>query len=225
MTCSQRDKHLGLVGIGTSAEKLCEIYNNWAGSFNQDIEDEVKYVGHLSIAEFLEKHLEASMKLKYKVIDVGAGTGLVGSVLKPLGYQRIDAFDFSSEMLAEASKLNVYHELFEGDVNADLTAFPNDYDVAVSAGMFTLGHVTALSVPNILEFLKQNALLAFTVRSDIMENEELRAFYKFPDYLEELEKQHKIRILAREDGMPYHALPGKLGRLLHCTLYLCQKLY
>ena len=224
MDCSKRDKHLGHVSIETSAEKLCDIYNNWAPSFNQDIEDEVKYVGHLSIAEFLGNHIESSMRPGQKVIDVGAGTGLVGLVMEPLGYQQIDAFDFSSEMLAEAAKLNIYKNLFQGDVNSELRDIPKDYDLAVSAGMFTLGHVTALSVPNILKLLKPNGLFAFTVRSDVMEDEELRMFYKFPDFLEDLEKEHKIKIIDRQDGMPYHKLPGKLERLLHCTIYLCQKL-
>ena len=79
--CSKRDKHLGHVNFETSAEKMCDIYNNWAPSFNQDIEDEVKYVGHLLIAEFLGNHIESSMRPGQKVIDVGAGTGLVDLVL------------------------------------------------------------------------------------------------------------------------------------------------
>ena len=221
--CGNRDKHLGQVNVDTSDENLCEIYKNWAPSYNEDIELEVKYVGHLSMANNLEKLIEIDVRPTKRVIDIGAGTGLAGFTLNARGFTDVDAVDLCAEMLTEAAKLGVYKNLFQKNINMEID-LPEKYDIAVSTGLFTLGHVTAKSLPNILQLLKPNGLLVFTVRSDIMEDEGLRKFYGFPEFVEELEKECKIKVLEKNDDMPYHVLPGKMGKLLHCTIYVCEKL-
>ena len=45
-----------------------------------------------------------------KIIDAGAGTGLIGVELKKLGYTNLCALDISAEMLREAKKKEVYTE-------------------------------------------------------------------------------------------------------------------
>ena len=47
-----------------------------------------------------------------RILDVGAGTGLVGNVLRDHGYRNIDALDISQKMLDEAKKLNIYKNMF-----------------------------------------------------------------------------------------------------------------
>lgn len=47
-----------------------------------------------------------------KIIDVAAGTGLVGEELYKLGFINLDALDMSSQMLKEAKKKNVYKRFF-----------------------------------------------------------------------------------------------------------------
>ena len=53
-----------------------------------------------------------------RVLDAGAGTGLVGESLKRLGYSNIEALDLSLGMLEEARKKNAYsafHQMILGE--------------------------------------------------------------------------------------------------------------
>ena len=52
-----------------------------------------------------------------KIIDAGAGTGLIGVELKKLGYTNLCALDISAEMLREAKKKEVYTEFICTSLN------------------------------------------------------------------------------------------------------------
>ena len=54
------------------------------------------------------KVFPSKRKDEIKIIDVAAGTGLVGLELLKLGFTNIDALDVSQEMLNQAKKKNVY---------------------------------------------------------------------------------------------------------------------
>ena len=56
-------------------------------------------------------------KDQIKIIDVGAGTGLIGFELKKLGYTNLCALDISAEMLKEAKKKEVYTEFICTSLN------------------------------------------------------------------------------------------------------------
>ena len=56
-------------------------------------------------------------KDQIKIIDVGAGTGLIGVELKKLGYTNLCALDISAEMLEEAKKKEVYTEFICTSLN------------------------------------------------------------------------------------------------------------
>ena len=43
-----------------------------------------------------------------KILDAGAGTGIIGEMLVQRGYRNIDALDISEEMLNLAKQRNVY---------------------------------------------------------------------------------------------------------------------
>ena len=50
-------------------------------------------------------------KRNFKVLDVAAGTGLLGLELNKLGYDNIDALDMSQKMLNQAKKKSVYNKV------------------------------------------------------------------------------------------------------------------
>lgn len=56
-------------------------------------------------------------KKSFKVLDVAAGTGLLGLELNKLGYTYIDALDMSQEMLNRAKNKKVYTKLICTAVN------------------------------------------------------------------------------------------------------------
>lgn len=50
-----------------------------------------------------------------EILDVGAGTGLVGLALRELGYSRVDGFDLSPERLDQARVKGAYRAIHLGN--------------------------------------------------------------------------------------------------------------
>ena len=123
-----------------SPEEAIDLYRNWAGSYDKQLERELRYVAPAVIAQMLSV---AEPDHTVRVLDVGCGTGLVGVSLSKLGFVHLDGLDFSSQMLDEARKKGVYRELIQADLNESLDLAPSAYGAAISCGTFTHGHVGA----------------------------------------------------------------------------------
>ena len=61
-----------------------------------------------TLDDTVQEEFKDTPKDKVKVMDAGAGTGLVGVELHKFGFTTIDALDISPGMLNEAKKKNVY---------------------------------------------------------------------------------------------------------------------
>ena len=93
------------------------------------------------------------------VVDIGCGTGAVGSYLANLRPAcAMDGFDISPEMLACAAQLRridesaVYRELVAVDLTESL---PNrSYDAMISAGTFTHGHLGAKTLISLIRLVR-----------------------------------------------------------------------
>ena len=60
----------------------------------------------------LTENFPEKAKDDLKIIDVGAGTGLIGIELQKRGYSSLHALDISPEMLKEAKKRNIYQRFY-----------------------------------------------------------------------------------------------------------------
>ena len=126
-----------------SPEEAIDLYRNWAGSYDQQLERGLRYVAPAVIAQMLSV---AEPDHTVRVLDVGCGTGLVGVSLSKLGFVHLDGLDFSSQMLDEARRKDLYTELIQADLNESLDLAPSTYGAAISCGTFTHGHVDAKRV-------------------------------------------------------------------------------
>jgi len=99
------------------------------------------------------------------VLDVGAGTGLLGRHLKAAGIGPVDGTDISPEMLREAEKKGLYRRLFEGDVTGRLDVEDGAYDGIVSSGTFTCGHVGPEAIHELLRVAAPGALFVLSINA------------------------------------------------------------
>ena len=91
-----------------------------------------------------------------KILDAGAGTGMVAKLLVDRGYTNIDALDISQKMLDIAEKKQIYKRLIsaalsEKRINEIETAA---YDVVMCAGVVVYGQVKPGAIFEILRFIK-----------------------------------------------------------------------
>lgn len=102
----------------------------------------------------------------YPILDVGAGTGLVGRWLARLGISPVDGLDISPEMLAVAAATGAYVGLLAADLTRKLPIADAHYGAFVSAGTFTLGHVGPEALDELLRIGRQGAVYVLTVNPD-----------------------------------------------------------
>jgi predicted TPR repeat methyltransferase len=132
------------------------------------------------------------------VLDVGAGTGLVGVALAAEGVAPVDGIDLSPEMLAVAATKGCYRHLVLADLTQPLPPLPGPYAGMTSAGTFTHGHLGPGVLGPLTAELAPGAVLAFTV------HEAVWLAMDFPAALAAL----PLAQLATERVRIYDACPG-----------------
>lgn len=102
----------------------------------------------------VEQFLTLNLAKDSKILDLAAGTGLVGLELSKNGYTNIDALDGSAEMLAVAKEGQNYRNVFTHFIKKDVK-FPVDdhtYDHIVMSG--ALCHIDYENLPQIIKLCK-----------------------------------------------------------------------
>lgn len=147
-------------------EELAEAYRKWAPFYDDDTRQAMGYVGPVVAGKMLDSYLESK---ESRILDAGCGTGLVGEVLKDMGYQHIEAMDFSDDMLGEAEKKDVYCNAFQADMNTSLEVPDDTYDASICVGTFTYAHVGPQAFEELARITKPGGYICFTVRDGAYE--------------------------------------------------------
>ena len=160
----QRDK-LQWIYSSRGNEELAERYDQWAKGYDADLEGDYAWQGPAFSTDLFAKHVPKDAR----ILDAGAGTGLVGVALAQRGYRDIVAMDLSKGMLEEAGKKNVYRELRQM-VMGETLDFPTDsFDAVISIGVLTLGHAPASSLDELVRITRPGGYIVFSLRPDVYE--------------------------------------------------------
>ncbi|MBO1351996.1 MAG: class I SAM-dependent methyltransferase [Hormoscilla sp. GUM202] len=156
-------------------EELRDKYDTWANSYDRDVEKDWRFMPR-NAALALQKVLPTK---DAKILDAGAGTGLLGEALAELGYTKVIAADLSQEMLAVAKKKQVYKELYQCNLE-DSQAFAKEtFDAILATGVFALAHAGVAVLHNLFGYLKPDGVLLMTIRGDYR-NQMQEALDKLP---------------------------------------------
>lgn len=185
-----------------TAEALAEAYRNWASLYDRDTVQVMGYVGPKTAADMLDTFLDSK---KARVLDAGCGTGLVGEALKGIGYERIDAMDYSSDMLDEARKKAVYKRLFRGDLNGKLSVSDDSYDATICVGTFTYAHVGPHAFDELIRVTRPGGYICFTIRDGAYQE------YNYREKMLEMEAcaRWELQELREEDYLTNEEVTAK----------------
>lgn len=182
---------------------LSNCYRKWAEHYDADLQSE-KYAAPELMVEKLNQYLCQSNDFadglgSLHIVDAGCGTGLVGSALAQKGFENIDGFDLSDEMAVKAQQTGDYKNVSGGlDLASAKEQLPaQSYDIAISCGVFTPGHVEPIQVKNILPLVKKGGLVMISARVGY-DND-----YGFGRCMNELELQGALKILTCMSNYPY----------------------
>ena len=184
-------------------QELEKRYNSWAKSYDEDLDKDFGWLGPALALEACKQHVSTEAR----ILDAGAGTGLVGKFLSEAGYRDLTAIDMSPGMLEEARAKGVYRELHRMVLGEKLD-FPDDaFDAVVSIGVLTLGHAPARSLDEMVRVTKPGGYVIFTLRPDLYETAGFREMRK------QLESANRWELAFM--GEPLQALPKGEPELLH----------
>ena len=160
------EKKIGYVDAYSlkTPEDSKKLYKKWAQTYDDDFALSSNYLSPKKISSFFNKH---SRNTDTPILDVGAGTGLVGELLYKTGNKKIIGIDISSEMLEQAKLKGCYSSLIEADITKKIPLKNNSIGAVVSAGTFTHGHVGADALDELLRITKPGGLFVLSVNSKI----------------------------------------------------------
>ena len=175
--------------------ELEERYDEWANEYDNNIEGDFGYVMPRMAAETFARFVPKDAK----VLDAGAGTGLVGVELNRLGYSDIEAMDMSMGMLEEARAKNVYCDFHQMTMGETLGFETDNYDAVIGVGVLTLGHAPAHSLDELVRVTKPGGCVAFTLRPDVYEQ---NGFRERQELLVSQGKWELVEVTDKFLGMP-----------------------
>ncbi|HEY77565.1 MAG TPA: class I SAM-dependent methyltransferase [Dehalococcoidia bacterium] len=160
---TEREKRVQWIYSSRDNKELAERYDQWARDYDEDLEEGFGWLGPQRAVDFLVRYVPREAK----ILDAGAGTGLVGELLAKQGYKNMVAMDISQGMLEEARKKNVYQE-FHQMVMGEPLDYPTDsFDAIISVGVLTVGHAPASSLDELIRVTKPGGYIVYSLRPDV----------------------------------------------------------
>ena len=148
--------------LQSSAERR-QFYRSWAQDYDDAFAADRGYLLPNHVAEIFAGHAEPE---DAPVLDIGAGTGLVGEAVNRHGAWPMDALDLSADMLREAEAKGVYGRCIEADLSDPATLPRQRYGALLSAGTFTFGHLGPGELARILDLARPNALHVISIHAE-----------------------------------------------------------
>lgn len=175
--------------------ELTSEYNRWSTEYDADL-DALGYNAPRAGAELLAACVADKGA---RVLDAGAGTGMVGAELHRAGFQRITALDMSPGMLAQAEQKSVYEQLVVGELGKPLPFGTGGFAGVTCIGVLTFGHAPPQALDELVRVTEAGGTVVFSMRTD---------FYSeggFDARQAALEAAGRWRL--RERSEPFQAMP------------------
>ena len=200
-----QDSHNRVQWVYSSStnQELEERYDQWAMQYDKDLDEEFAWNAPQTATDLFARHVPAGTK----ILDAGAGTGLVGECLAQLGYRDLYAIDLSLGMLEEARRKDLYKDLRQMTLGEELGYDTGSFDATISVGVFTTGHAPAHAFDELVRITKPGGFIVFSLRVDLYEEG------GFKEYQAGLEQAGKWRLAELSE--PFYPLPKGEPDVVH----------
>ena len=187
---------------------LDALYDEWASDYDRQIWASGN--PYVAIATgFAGRHIR---DYDARILDAGCGTGNMAQILQQMGYRNIDGLDPSSGMLAVASKKEVYQQVHQLYLGADIDLPASSYDAVVAAGVLTHGHAPPESLDGILELTRAGGVIIFSLSLIAFEE------YGFKQKMHELDNSGAWQQLDQSQLFRTYPFSEKEAALRHWVL-------
>jgi len=161
--CEKVSDRMSWIYEPSNTQRLRDKYNAWASIYDTELDKPYRCCP-IQAARALEK---VQPTKNIRILDAGAGTGMVGEALVELGYNNVTAIDLSEAMLEVASKKQVYTALHQWNLeDTKLFCEEETFDAILAVGVFTFAHADPTALRNLNRLLKTGGFFVLTVRVD-----------------------------------------------------------
>lgn len=201
---------------------ISQLFDNYSDNFEQHLTSTLNYNVPAQLAAMLAQHSPASAA-KWDALDLGCGTGLVGSEIAP-HCKNLVGVDLSAKMLDKARARQLYQRLVHADLQAMMRQEENaTFDVLVAADVFIyIGQLDEI-VSQAARLLRPNGLLAFSIETSASAEHAAQDYFlekagrysQSATYMARLAKAHGFHVLEMqtaplrtENGKPVNGYLG-----------------
>jgi len=140
-----------------------QFYDDWSDKYEDDLVIVGNYTGYVKCAEAF---LKLGLNHQVAILDLAAGTGLLGGEISRHGYDIIDGLDSSLGMLGQARKQGIYKNYINATVEGLGTIPVNDeaYDVIVCSNGFAPGQIYPASLPELLRVIRPGGYILIAMK-------------------------------------------------------------
>eukprot|EP00092_Neocalanus_flemingeri_P029944 GFUD01032510.1.p1 GENE.GFUD01032510.1~~GFUD01032510.1.p1 ORF type:complete len:436 (+),score=117.78 GFUD01032510.1:141-1448(+) len=153
-----------------------KFYDDWCNKYDTDLMIQGNYTGH---TKCVEAFVKLGLNRNVQILDLAAGTGLLGAEIGKHGYEFVDGLDASPGMLGQARNQTIYRDYIISLVDG-LGSIPvNDetYDVVMSSNGFAPGQIYPTAIPEILRVMRPGGYLLWTMREGFQQNSQKFALF------------------------------------------------
>lgn len=151
------------------ANEVADLYTKW-GSDTYD--DDVHKWGY-QLPDLAVKYAKSVIGEKAfegkRLLDGGAGTGLLSLCLKDAGIREATAIDISPEMLSKAMRSGFYSCCKVVDLKRDFAFADNEFDMSLCLGTLTYMEPADLTLAELCRVTKPGGYVGFSMRTDLCE--------------------------------------------------------
>ncbi|MEP1443966.1 MAG: class I SAM-dependent methyltransferase [Hyphomicrobiales bacterium] len=179
--------------VSKETERARERFDAWAEDYDRDVHDLYGWNGPDATRDYVVKYIAKNAS----ILDAGAGTGLMGVLLRENGYHNLAGTDISQKMLNVARSKDIYKTDFQADLTKPLPVDDNAFDCIVCVGVS--GYMIAQTIGDFVRILKPSGHIIYTI-SDSHYYE-----HGYSDVVDVLVSAGSMKVL--EKGDEFAALP------------------
>jgi len=159
---TERNEWLNRISEASTDEERANIYSDWSIDYERQVMEE-GYIMPVLMSALVTRHVQSRSA---PILDVGAGTGILGACLAILGYRHIFALDYSPVMLGICRKRGVYRDFFQRTLGKPLLLPDGLFHAVVVMGVFGTGHAPPHSLNDLVRLIASGGHIIFSLRPD-----------------------------------------------------------
>ncbi|XP_071843086.1 uncharacterized protein [Apostichopus japonicus] len=185
------------------------------GWYDKNSELYEKYVPNAGFryhGDLAETVVEYVSNKRAVILDLGAGSGIIGKLLFDRGFLTIDALDASQKMLDIAIRKRVYRNTLLATIGTEkikgLTE--GSYDAVVAGGVFSVGTVQYNSIPMLMNYVKKGGYIIFNVAEESMSEIQALSARQFQILSSQWEEAKLCRCVEERESYHINDEPAKI---------------